>query len=88
MNLGDALRSEVEGFNLVLAHANENFEQRESDCCFVRVASSSLRSLSRLALSFHEAFSKRENMPFEIRVSRGGVARSVLIYCVGGRGAL
>jgi hypothetical protein len=26
VNVGDSLRSDIEGFNLMIAHANENFE--------------------------------------------------------------
>jgi hypothetical protein len=41
VNLGDALNSEFEGFNLSLIHANENFEQAGfgllllEDCQFI-----------------------------------------------------
>jgi hypothetical protein len=46
VNLGDALCSEVERFNLLWRHAKKTSVSRASDCCFMRTARSSLRSRS------------------------------------------
>jgi len=51
VNLGDALCSEVEGFNLLWVMRTWTSVKRASDCCFVRAASSSLSSLSCCELS-------------------------------------